>query len=65
MITAISPRFYTAQEVATMLTLNRSTVSRMAKAGKLPAARIGSSYKFPRNKIDQLIKSLIAERTEL
>lgn len=38
--------FMTVEDVAEMLRINKSTVYRMAKAGRLPATRVGRQWRF-------------------
>jgi len=49
--TAPQPRsglgaFMTVEDVADMLRINKSTVYRMAKAGRIPATRVGRQWRF-------------------
>ena len=43
----------TVQEVAEYLRLNEMTVYRLAQQGKLPALKIGRSWRFKRELIDE------------
>lgn len=45
-------KFYTPQEVATMLTLSLASVYRLAKEGALPARKIGRQWRFPKQKVE-------------
>ncbi len=38
--------FMTVEDVAEMLRINKSTVYRMAKAGRIPATRVGRQWRF-------------------
>lgn len=38
--------FMTVDEVAEMLRINKSTVYRMAKEGRIPATRVGRQWRF-------------------
>lgn len=38
--------FMTVEDVADMLRINKSTVYRMAKAGRIPATRVGRQWRF-------------------
>jgi excisionase family DNA binding protein len=42
----LANRMLTAQELATYLRVNRSTVYRLLKKGELPGFRIGSEWRF-------------------
>ena len=44
-----------ADEVASLLHLNVKRVQGLARAGKLPATRIGRKWLFPRSRIEALI----------
>lgn len=43
----------TAKEVQDLLQVDRSTVYRMAEAGKLPAIKVGKQWRFPEPQIEQ------------
>lgn len=43
----------TAQEVAEYLRLNEMTIYRLAQEGKLPALKIGRSWRFKKELIDE------------
>jgi excisionase family DNA binding protein len=47
----------TAVEVQRMLNIDRSTVYRMAEDGRLPAIRVGRSWRFPAQRIQALLAS--------
>ena len=53
----------TALEVQELLHIDRSTVYRMAEDGRLPAIRVGRSWRFPADRIDALLDSGPAEGT--
>ena len=38
--------FMTVEDVADMLRINKSTVYRMAKGGRIPATRVGRQWRF-------------------
>ena len=38
--------FMTVEDVADMLRINKSTVYRMAKTGRIPATRVGRQWRF-------------------
>ena len=48
-----------ATEVAEYLQLNKGTVYRLAREGKLPAARVGRAWRFRRSLVDGWIASQI------
>lgn len=47
----------TALEVQQLLSIDRSTVYRMAEDGRLPAIRVGRSWRFPAGRIHALLSS--------
>ena len=47
----------TALEVQNLLNIDRSTVYRMAEDGRLPAIRVGRSWRFPAERITALLES--------
>ncbi|WP_338352908.1 helix-turn-helix domain-containing protein [Thalassolituus oleivorans] len=47
----------TVKEVATYLKVNDRTIYRMAMSGKIPAFRVGSSWRFKSCEIDAWIES--------
>lgn len=51
-----------AQEVATVFAVPRSTVSRWAKAGKLPSFKTpGGRYRFERAEVEKLLPEMLRE----
>ncbi len=53
----------TALEVQELLHIDRSTVYRMAEDGRLPAIRVGRSWRFPADRIEAMLDSGNAEGT--
>ena len=53
MTTASTTTWLGAAEVAEMLDLSLSKVQAMAKAGTIPAYRLGKSYRFAKDQIEQ------------
>ncbi|MGH9280134.1 MAG: helix-turn-helix domain-containing protein [Acidimicrobiales bacterium] len=51
------PRFLTVAEVASMLRVSTMTVYRLIKAGQLPAARVGKSYRVKEEDVDRYLAS--------
>jgi excisionase family DNA binding protein len=45
-------RFLTVQEVAELMRVSTMTVYRLIKAGDLPAARVGRSYRLRAGEVD-------------
>lgn len=57
--------FLTAEEVATILGLKKSTIYALVKRGELPAYQFGKSVKFKRSDLDEYIeKSRINVKSE-
>ena len=48
--------FMTSDEVAELLQINKGTVSRMARDGRLPATRVGKQWRFRRVVINMLFE---------
>jgi len=49
-------RLLTVSEVADMLRINKSTVYRMAKQGRLPATRVGRQWRFRESVLEGLLE---------
>ncbi len=47
----------TLAEVAAYLRLSKDTVYRMASAGKLPASKVGSQWRFRKDDVDQWLET--------
>jgi excisionase family DNA binding protein len=47
----------TVDELAAYIRIHRSTVYRLAKAGKIPHFRMGSAYRFRREEVDLWMKN--------
>ena len=47
----------TLAEVAAYLRLSKDTVYRMASAGKLPASKVGSQWRFRRDDVEQWLET--------
>jgi len=48
-------RLLTVSEVAELLRINKSTVYRMAKQGRLPATRVGRQWRFRKSVLDGIL----------
>ena len=46
----------TVAEVADLLRINKSTVYRMAKQGRLPATRVGRQWRFRESVLEGLLE---------
>ncbi len=49
-------KLLTVAEVADLLRINKSTVYRMAKQGRLPATRVGRQWRFRKSVLDGLLE---------
>jgi excisionase family DNA binding protein len=49
--------FYTTRDLQELLHVDRTTIYRMADAGRLPALKVGNQWRFPRRPIDQWLDS--------
>ncbi|HPF35458.1 MAG TPA: helix-turn-helix domain-containing protein [Candidatus Krumholzibacteria bacterium] len=47
----------TLAEVAAYLRLSKDTVYRMASAGRLPASKVGSQWRFRRDDVEQWLET--------
>jgi len=47
----------TAKEMQDLLQVDRSTIYRMAEAGRLPALKVGKQWRFPRDRIEAWLNS--------
>jgi len=54
-------RFLTVAEVAGLLRVSTMTVYRLIKAGSLPAARVGKSYRVREDDVDRYLASSYTE----
>lgn len=54
----------TVSEVAQYLRVNPQTVYRKAKAGELPAVRIGRAIRFRRSELDSWLKTINSQPAE-
>ena len=48
-------RILTVRETAAYLRMNRMTIYRLAQAGKIPAFKVGGSWRFDREVLSQWI----------
>lgn len=48
-------RLLTVSEVADLLRINKSTVYRMAKQGRLPATRVGRQWRFRKSVLEGML----------
>lgn len=57
MITDRRPTIMTVKEVAKYLRMHMTSVYRLAKAGALPAHRVGGSWRFKKGEIEEWLKN--------
>lgn len=50
----VPPVYFTVQQVADALQVNRKTVREMVARGELPCVRVGRSLRIPRSALDNL-----------
>lgn len=53
---APQPSLLSARQVQTMLGVDRSTVYRMAEDGRLPAVKVGRQWRFPADRIEDVLR---------
>lgn len=49
-------QFLTVAEVAAMMRVSKMTVYRLVHGGELPAARVGRSFRVPRQAVDEYLR---------
>lgn len=57
MVVIMSYDFFTVEEVADLLKINKMTVYRYIKAGKIKAVKIGNDYRINKNEFAHFIES--------
>lgn len=50
-------QFLTVAEVAAMMRVSKMTVYRLVHAGELPAARVGRSFRVPREAVQEYLRN--------
>lgn len=56
-----NPRFVTVGEVAALLRVSNMTVYRLVQSGRLPAIRVGRSYRIREDDVDRYLASQYTE----
>lgn len=56
-ISSSGPRFLTALEVAERMRVSKMTVYRLIRSGKLPAVRVGKSFRVREEDVDKYLDS--------
>jgi excisionase family DNA binding protein len=54
---AESVQFLTVAEVAAMMRVSKMTVYRLVHSGELPAARVGRSFRVPRDAVQDYLRN--------
>lgn len=52
----MKPDIMDISEAATYLNIKKGTLYRLAKNGKVPAAKIGGQWRFKRDRLDELFR---------
>ena len=52
--------FFTTRELQTLLQIDRTTIYRMADAGRIPALKVGNQWRFPRPAIERWLATDVA-----
>ena len=55
---AMQNRWMTLQEVADYLQLSKDLIYRLAQNGKIPASKVGSRWRFRRERIDRWMEDM-------
>ena len=55
-------RIMTVRETAEYLRMNRMTIYRLAQEGRIPAFKVGGSWRFDRDGIDHWISQQVEKR---
>jgi excisionase family DNA binding protein len=53
--------FFTTRELQTMLQVDRTTIYRMADAGRIPALKVGNQWRFPRLAVERWLAADAAD----
>lgn len=55
-ISMINKKYYTAKELAESLAVTPMTIYRLVKRGELKAIKVGESYRFDANEVEEYLK---------
>ena len=61
MSTSMQSRWMTLQEVAEYLQLSKDMIYRLAQSGRIPAAKVGSRWRFRRERIDHWMEGMAVD----
>ena len=56
--TTMQSRWMTLQEVAEYLQLSKDMIYRLAQSGRIPASKVGSRWRFKRERIDRWMEDM-------
>ena len=54
-------RWMTLQEVAEYLQLSKDLIYRLAQSGKIPASKVGSRWRFRRERVDSWMEGMAVD----
>ena len=57
----IQSRWMTLQEVAEYLQLSKDMIYRLAQSGRIPASKVGSRWRFRRERIDRWMEEMAVD----
>ena len=58
---AMQSRWMTLQEVAEYLQLSKDMIYRLAQSGRIPASKVGSRWRFRRERIDSWMEDMAVD----
>ena len=61
MDTTMQSRWMTLQEVADYLQLSKDMIYRLAQSGRIPASKVGSRWRFRRERIDRWMDDMAVD----
>lgn len=59
--TTMQNRWMTLQEVAEYLQLSKDQIYRLAQGGRIPASKVGSRWRFRRERVDQWMEGMAVD----
>ena len=59
--TNMQNRWMTLQEVAEYLQLSKDLIYRLAQSGRIPASKVGSRWRFRRERVDRLMEGMAVD----
>ena len=60
----LQSRWMTLQEVAEYLQLSKDMIYRLAQSGRIPASKVGSRWRFRRERIDRWMEDMAVDTDE-